>query len=311
MSITYDITDKLSVMARTGTDYFDELRIGKRAFSTQRFPFGQYREDKINFQETNTDFLITYQDLYSSDFGYSVSFGGNRMQQTRRYNRISANQLSVPGIYNFENSRIPLNQTQFNFERRINSLYGTAQLSYKNAVFLDISGRNDWSSSLTNPEDPDNSNNSYFYPAVNLALMVNEFVDLPSSINFLKLRAGYGEVGGDTDPFRLANVFNFLTPWGSTQRVTESNQLANSDLRPERAKSFEVGADLRMFNNRLGFDIAYYNTDTEDQIFALSTPQSSGYSSRIVNAGSINSYGLEIQLNATPIKLANSFQWGC
>ncbi len=308
MSVTYDFTEKLSLMLRTGTDYFNDLRIGKRAFSTQRFPFGQYREDDITFQETNTDFLLTYKDLYSGDFGYSVSVGANRMQQDRRYTRIAANELSIPEVYNFENSRIPLAQTQENFERQINSVYGTAQLSWRNTVYLDISGRNDWSSSLTNPVDPDNSNNSYFYPAANLSFILNEIVALPSSVSFLKLRGGYGEVGGDTDPYRLTNVFGFLTPWGTQQRVTENNSLANPNLRPERAKSFEVGADVRFFNNRLGVDIAYYNTITEDQIFALSLPQSTGFSSQVVNAGKIESYGMEVQLNATPVQTQN-FRW--
>lgn len=307
MSATYDFSDKLSLMLRTGTDFFNELRIGKRAFSTQRFPFGQYREDNINFQETNSDILLTYQDLYSGDFGYSVSVGANRMQQTRRYLRISANQLSIPEVYNFENSRIPLNQTQYNTDKVINSVYGTAQFSWKNALFLDVSGRNDWSSALTLPDGT--GNNSYFYPAANLSWILNESLSLPASVTFLKLRAGYGEVGGDTDPYRLSNVFSFLTPWGSTQRVTENNSLANSDLRPERAKSIEIGGDIRFFDNRLGLDVAYYNTNTEDQIFALDIPQSTGYASRLVNAGKVNSYGLEIQLNATPVRLPNSLRW--
>ncbi|MEL6592820.1 MAG: TonB-dependent receptor, partial [Bacteroidota bacterium] len=298
---------KLSLQLRSGTDYFSEVRVGKRAFSTQRFPFGQYREDLINFQETNTDLLLTYQDLYSGDFGYSVSVGANRMDQNRRYLRISANQLSVPEVYNFENSRIPLTQTQFNTARRINSVYATAQFSFKNSLFLDVSGRNDWSSSLTLPDGT--GNNSYFYPAANLSAVISEMTDLPASITFLKLRAGYGEVGGDADPYRLTNVYNYLTPWGGTQRVTENNALANANLRPERARSFEAGVDFRMFDNRLGIDVAYFNTNVLDQIFALDIPQSTGFSSQIVNAGKINSYGFEVQLNATPIQRDNGFRW--
>ncbi|MEL6650341.1 MAG: SusC/RagA family TonB-linked outer membrane protein [Bacteroidota bacterium] len=307
MSVNYEFTDKLSLQLRSGTDYFSEVRVGKRAFSTQRFPFGQYREDLINFQETNTDLLLTYQDLYSGDFGYSVSVGANRMDQNRRYLRISANQLSVPEVYNFENSRIPLTQTQFNTARRINSVYATAQFSFKNSLFLDVSGRNDWSSSLTLPDGT--GNNSYFYPAANLSAVISEMTDLPASITFLKLRAGYGEVGGDADPYRLTNVYNYLTPWGGTQRVTENNALANANLRPERARSFEAGVDFRMFDNRLGIDVAYFNTNVLDQIFALDIPQSTGFSSQIVNAGKINSYGFEVQLNATPIQRDNGFRW--
>lgn len=307
MSATYEFTDKLSLMLRTGTDYFNELRVGKRAFSTQRFPFGQYREDHITFQETNTDALLTYQDLYRGDFGYSVSVGANRMTQDRRYLRISANQLSVPEVYNFENSRIPLNQTQFNTLRQINSVYATAQFSLKGALFLDVSGRNDWSSSLTRSDGT--GNNSYFYPAANLSAVISDLASMPSAITFFKLRAGYGEVGGDTDPYRLTNVYNYLTPWGSAQRVTENNNLANDELRPERAKSIEVGADIRFFDNRLGLDVAYYNTNTLDQIFALEVPQSTGYRSRVVNAGKVNSYGVEVQLNANPIRTSGGFRW--
>ena len=309
LSATYQFTPKFSLMLRSGTDFFNELRDSRRAFSSQRFPFGQYREDRIIFQETNSDFLFTYDDMNRGDFGFQVSVGGNRMVQNRQYLRISANQLSVPEVYNFENSRIPLNQTQFNLSRQINSLYGTAQFTYRNALYLDVSGRNDWASALTNPADPENSNNSYFYPAVNLAAVVNELVEMPSSITFLKLRAGYGEVGGDTDPYRLTNVFSYLPPWGATQRVTENNSLANGELRPERARSLEIGVDFRMFNNRLGIDLAYYNTNVEDQIFALDLPQSTGYSSRIVNAGRINSQGIEAILTARPIQSANGFNW--
>lgn len=309
MSATYQFTPKLSLMLRSGTDYFSELRASRRAFSTQRFPFGQYREDRIIFQETNSDFLFTYDDMNRGDFGYQVSFGGNRMIQNRQYLRIAANQLSVPEVYNFENSRITLNQTQYNLARQINSLYATAQFSYRNAIYLDLSGRNDWSSALTNPKDPENSNNSYFYPAANVAFVLNELMDMPSSITFLKLRAGYGQVGGDTDPYRLTNVYGYLTPWGSTQRVTENNSLADSELRPERSKSFEVGVDFRMFNNRLGLDVAYYNTNVEDQIFALDVPQSTGYSSKIVNAGLVNSQGVEAVLTARPVETTNGFNW--
>ncbi|MFK7925109.1 MAG: SusC/RagA family TonB-linked outer membrane protein [Bacteroidia bacterium] len=307
MSINYEFTDKLSLQVRSGTDYASEVRIGKRAFSTQRFPFGQYREDLINFQETNTDLLLTYQDLYSGDFGYSVSVGANRMDQNRRYLRISANQLSVPEVYNFENARIPLSQTQFNTSRRINSVYATAQFSFKGSLFLDVSGRNDWSSSLTLVDGT--GNNSYFYPAANLSVLISEMTEMPKAITFLKLRTGYGEVGGDADPYRLANVFNYLEPWGGTQRVTENNALANANLRPERARSFEAGIDVRFFDNRLGIDLAYYNTNVLDQIFALDIPQSTGFSSQIVNAGKINSNGVEVQLNASPIRRDGGFRW--
>jgi len=123
ISLTYDITDKLSLMLRTGTDYFDELRTAKRAFSTQRFPTGQYREDDIYYKEVNSDFLLTYQTELNSDLELKVSAGGQRRDVSQRYNRTSANQLSVPEVYNFGNSRIPLAATQFDSEKSEQSLW--------------------------------------------------------------------------------------------------------------------------------------------------------------------------------------------
>ena len=241
--VTYDFTDNLQLMLRSGTDFFNELRMNRRAFSTQRYPFGQYREDKIFFEERNTDFLLTYNKDVNEDFDFTVSLGGNRRDLTDRYNRTSANQLSIPEVYNFENSRIPLATTQFDQRKQVNSLYGFANLSYKGVLFLDVTGRNDWSSTL--PAD----NNSYFYPSVSASAIMTDIFDVSSTsfLSFAKLRASWAQVGNDTDPYQLRNVFNFQEPFGSTQRVTESSIIANSDLKPERQTSVEIGTDLRFF----------------------------------------------------------------
>ncbi|MDN5204958.1 SusC/RagA family TonB-linked outer membrane protein [Fulvivirgaceae bacterium BMA10] len=305
ISLTYDITDELSFMVRTGTDFFNELRVGKRAFSTQRFANGQYREDDIYFNEANTDFLLTYNKEINNDFQLSVSAGGNRRDVTDRYKRTSANELSIPNIYNFENSRIPLALTQSNAKKRVNSLYGFANLSYKNMVFLDITGRNDWSSTL--PKD----NNSYFYPSVSLSGILTDILSVSSSsaLSFAKLRLGWAQVGNDTEPYRLRNVFNFQQPFGSTQQVSESGTINNSNLKPEQLTSFEVGADLRFFNGRLGLDVTYYKTSSKNQILNLPLDITSGYNSRIVNAGKIENSGIELMLTGTPVQISNGFRW--
>ncbi len=305
VSLTYDITDKLSLLLRSGTDFFNELRMGKRAFSTQRFANGQYREDDIFYKEVNSDFLLSYDTELNADWDLKVSAGGQRRDVTERYNRTSANQLSVPEVYNFGNSRIPLATTQFDSEKRVNSLYGFVNLAYKNMIFLDLTGRNDWSSTL--PED----NNSYFYPSVSVSGILSDIFQVPSSsaLSFAKLRVGWAQVGNDTDPYRLFNIFEFQQPFGTTQMVSESGTINNSELKPEEQTSFEVGTDVRFFNGRLGLDFTWYTTTSKNQILQLPLDITSGYASRIINAGEIKNQGIEVTLNATPIILSNGFRW--
>lgn len=301
--VDIDITPSLSLMLRTGVDYFSELRASRRAYSTQRFAKGQYREDDIFFKEQNTDFLLQYNKALNEDFTMGLSLGGNTREEENRYKRISANSLSVPGIYNFENSAEPLSKTQFNDKRKINSLYAFANFSYKNFLFLDITGRNDWSSTL--PKD----NNSYFYPSVGLSAIVSDMVELPEMFSFVKLRGGWAVVGNDTDPYALRNTFSFNEPFGNFQRVSASDILRNENLKPEEASSTEVGADIRFFNNRLGFDVTYYKSIVKNQILTLPVSNTSGFGSRIINAGEIENTGFEVVLNAKPIKSESGFTW--
>ncbi len=210
ISLTYDFTDNLSLMVRSGTDFYRELRDRKRAFSTQRFPFGMYREDNIFFEERNTDFLLSYNKAVDDTWTLGASFGGNRMDQTYEYNELVAPQLSIPEVYNFGNSRVALQAEEFIKRKRINSLYGLANIGYKNVLFLDLTARNDWSSTL--PTD----NNSYFYPSVSASAVVSDMVELPSVFAFAKLRASWAQVGNDTDPYSLRNVYRYLQPFGES-----------------------------------------------------------------------------------------------
>ncbi len=305
IKLTYDITDDLNLMIRTGTDYSSELRTGKRAFSSQRFANGQFREDNLFFKEINTDLLLNFNKTINNDFSFSVSAGVNRRDVEDRYKRTSANALSIPNVYNFENSLIPLAINQFNSEKRVNSVYGFANLSFKNMIFLDVTGRNDWSSTL--PAD----NNSYFYPSVSLSGIVTDLLDISaaSPLSFAKVRLGWAQVGNDTDPYRLRDVFNFQQPFGATPIASESGTINNSALKPEQVSSFEIGADLRFFGGRIGVDITYYRSESRNQILNLPVDITSGYNSRIINAGKIENKGVEIMLNATPVKINEDFQW--
>lgn len=303
-SATYKITDDLSLMLRAGRDFFSEYRFIKRAFSTQRFPNGQYREDKINFQETNLDFLLTYNKDITEKFGLSANVGGNRMVQKNHFNSLMTNKLLLPGIYSFNNADGALVQRIDRPEKQINSFYGFAQASYDKKIFLDLTARNDWSSTLPA------QNNSYFYPSASLSMILSDMLNIPndSPISFAKLRAGWAQVGSDTSPYRLQDPFILGTPVGSNPTASPANSLSNFDLKPEIQTSWEVGTDLRLFNNRIGLDATYYNSISENQILAIALPPTSGKTSRVINAGKIKNYGVELLLNATPVETSD-FSW--
>lgn len=303
LRVDFKLTDELSLMIRSGLDLFNELRVGKRAFSTQRFARGQYREDDIYFMEQNTDFLLTYNKDINSVFQFGASIGGNLRQEENRYKRVSANALSVPGIFNFGNAAEPLSKNQFNDEREVQSLYGFFNLSYKNILFLDVTGRNDWSSTL--PSD----NNSYFYPSVGLSAIISDMVELPAMFSFAKLRAGWAIVGNDTDPYSLINTFKFEEPFGNAQQVSASDVLRNANLKPEESNSIEFGADIRLFKGRLGLDATYYQANTKNQILTLPVSYTSGFESRIINAGEIENKGVELVLNGQIVQSQNGFNW--
>ncbi|WP_439482419.1 SusC/RagA family TonB-linked outer membrane protein [Cyclobacterium plantarum] len=299
----YKILDKLNLMVRTGLDQYNDLRDRKRAFSTMRFPLGSYREDAVYFSERNTDFLLTYSETENVKWSYSLSLGGNQMVQENRFTRTMAPQLLIPGIYNFTNTAVNLQVDHMVSEKRINSIYGFSQIGYNNILFLDITGRNDWSSTLPV------GNNSYFYPSATMSGIISDMVTLPEAVSFFKVRAAYAEVGNDTNPYSLTNVFNPATAWGSIQSKTESNRLANASLKPERTGSFEIGADLRLLKGRLGLDFTYYDNRTRNQIIPIELDISTGYASRIINAGEIQNNGVELVLSGSPIQKVNGLKW--
>ena len=303
LSATYKFTDELTLMVRSGNDLYNDLRDRRRAFSTQRFPLGMYREDAVFFEERNTDFLLSYNKNVNDDWAFGLSLGGNQMRQYNRFQSTIAPQLLIPGIYNFSNSAVQLQVNQSRSEKRINSLYGYGQVAFKNMIFLDVTGRNDWSSTL--PID----NNSYFYPSVTLSAVVSDMFDMPDFLSFAKVRAAYAEVGNDTDPYSLSNVYGSGTAWGSVQSKSESSVLRNAELKPERTSSYEVGVDLRFFEGRLGVDFTHYDNKTSNQIIPITLDIASGYSSRIINAGEIQNYGQELMLIGTPIQKENGLRW--
>lgn len=305
VSLTYDFTDELSLMLRAGTDASNEFRARRRAYSTQRFQRGSYREERIGFTELNTDFLLNYKKVLNQSFDLNLGLGGNAMRQVGRFSDVIAPELAVPGIYTLSNSRVALqNLTNTPFtEKRINSLYATGQLGYNNYLFLDVSARNDWSSTL--PSD----SRSYLYYAANVSAVITDALKIQSDVlSFAKLRFGVAQVGNDTDPYQLATIYNAQQPVLGGPSYSESSVLVNANLKPEISTSIETGFDVRFFHNRVGLDFTYYNTQSKNQILPIPLTNTSGYSARIINAGLIENQGVEMTLNITPIR-KRDFSW--
>ncbi len=304
MSATYQFTDWLSLMVRSGTDYNTELRDRRRAWSTQRFPLGSYREEKVTFQETNLDFLLNVSKELSTDINFSAYVGGNLMKQVSTYSDVFAPELTVPGIYSINNSRVAIQASAFNYERRINSLYASVQASFRNYLFLELTARNDWSSTLPS------ANWSYFYPSASVSAVLTDIFQVTGGpLSFAKIRVGLAGVGSDTQVYRLANTFSSQTAAQGIPAYTESSTINNAQLLPEQSRSIEVGADLRFLNDRIGLDVSYYLTRTENQTIPVPLSITTGYNSRIINAGLVENKGVEVMLNIVPIKLNNSLKW--
>ncbi|QRR00407.1 SusC/RagA family TonB-linked outer membrane protein [Dyadobacter sandarakinus] len=312
ISLKYDFADWLSLQLRAGTDFNNELRKRRRAFSTQRFPFGSYREERVRNGESNFDFLLSANKEFSENFSFGANIGANRQIANTNNLEVTAPQLLIPGIYSFNNTRVALVSSIDDINKVINSVYGSVQLGYKNWLFLDVTARNDWSTALTLPAMADSLGqtiNSYFYPSASLSAVVSDVVTLPSWFSYAKLRTSLAQVGNDTDPYRFTAGYGRDNPWGDYPIYTSTPSLVNYNLKPEISTSFEVGTELRFLKSRAGLDFTFYNINTRNQILpSVPVSVTSGYSNRIVNAGEIRNYGFEVMLSGTPVQTQN-FRW--
>ncbi|MAZ28921.1 MAG: SusC/RagA family TonB-linked outer membrane protein [Cytophagaceae bacterium] len=302
IAATYDLNENLSLKVRTGLDTYNDDREFRRAVSTNANPFGSYREDNVRFMEMNTDFLLTYQDKINDSWSYTLTAGANRLDQKIHYAYAEASQLALPEIYTLANSRAPLKGNSENYNKRINSIYGTANLAYENELYVDLTYRNDWSSTL-----PD-GNNSFGYYSAGLSYVASNSFDLPDAISFLKFRLSAASVGNDTDPFQNTQTFQFNGNYGSNFRVTNETVLKNTNLKPERLDAYEAGLEAWFLNGKLQFEGSVYQNVSKDQIISRPVSNASGFASFNENGGKIRTRGLELMLSATPVK-NEDFTW--
>jgi len=303
VELNYKIIEGLSANFRTGNDYYTDRRKIKIAYGTNGTPFGSYEEDAYTFNENNTEGRLDYTKKLNKDFNLDILLGGNIRTTTFENNDQLASKLAVNGLYTLSNSRDPLISSNIYTKQKIYSAFSSAQLGFRNYAYLNLTARNDWSSTLPA------ANRSYFYPSVNGSLILSEAFDIKNDVlTFAKLRGGWSKVGKDASPYQLINSYGFIAPFNSNPQQYANSIFLNTDLKPETTTSTEAGVELGLFNNRLRFDFSIYNTNSVDQILNLDVSTSTGYSQKLVNGGTINNKGLEVQLGLVPVKTEN-FTW--
>ncbi|GAC1586379.1 MAG: SusC/RagA family TonB-linked outer membrane protein [Chitinophagaceae bacterium] len=304
-SLKYAISPQCNATVRTGTDFYEDHREGHRAFTTVRFPTGGFRMDNVSYFENNTDFLLSYKKKPGKMFNFNASAGGNRFMQNITYTRDIANSLITPGLYNFSNAQSQLPTLYQKFDKEVYSLYAFGDFDYKEKLFLNITARNDHSSTLPS------GNNSLFYPSASLSAVISDMAKLPSAISYMKLRLSAAQVGRDADPYSISNTYITNTPFSSYPLTTGNPVLANSNLKPSSTTTTEAGIELRFLNNQIGLDATVYNSDTRNEVVQLPIPVSTGYTNTFVNGASINNKGIEVMLSATPFQShkTGGFNW--
>lgn len=297
VSLKYAPTNWFDIELRGGTDYYTTTKNEKVYAGGNTSPRGLYNEGSETFYENNYSFLATARkDNLLDRLGGFVTFGGNLMMQQRTKMNASAGELLVPDLFSLNNGINKPTVTSELIRRKMNSLYGSLQLNWDGYLFLDVTARNDWSSTMSK------DNRSYFYPSVSLSGVISDMLpkiggNMPEWFTFAKVRASYAEVGNDLDPYQLYNNYTVGKDENGNTTAAPGQILFDSSVRSELIKSWEAGLDVRFLQNRLGLDFAWYKTNATRQLLNLPLDPFAGYSSRKVNAGNIQNEGLDISLN--------------
>lgn len=300
-----ELMKNLTLTLRSGIDLSDEFRTQRKPKMTFRWENGFYREQSLSFYEANSDFLLQYSNYFLNErLSVTGSFGGNNMVTQYKRNRVQLDELDIPDVYHTSNVPSGINPTPANYrsKKMINSLYSFFSLGWDDTYFLDITGRNDWSSTLSRGYW------SFFYPSVSGSILVSELLDFERNapgINFTKLRLSWANVGNDTDPYTLDQVYSQSAISGG---YGLPGTILDPRIKPENIESWELGLEARFLNNRLGFDFTLYNTSATNQIVSVDIDPIVGASAMRINAGEITNEGIEVAFNLVPVRTPN-FSW--
>jgi len=297
-SIDVKFTDHLSAMLRCGVDLAADFRTQRKASFSYSYYNGMYKEQTIKEFLNNDDLLINYNNNWGN-WDLKATLGGSIYVNNYDNVQVVVNRLDEPNVFILQNSLDQLVVRGGRRDKKIYSVFGTASLSYKGMVFLDVTGRNDWSSTLPA------GNRSYFYPSVSTSVLLNKLFKMSKNIDILKLRASWANVGNDTQPYNTTLTYsNSVFP---SSYITPST-LKNPDLKPENVASYEVGIQFAAFKKRISADLALYKTITTDQIIAVPSDYITGANSRYINAGKVTNSGIELTLGGTPV-YSKDFKW--
>ncbi|MEP2774251.1 MAG: SusC/RagA family TonB-linked outer membrane protein [Fulvivirga sp.] len=322
VNFSYDFTDWLTASYKVGVNQYTDNRFQTvAAGSVGRNGIGEIINDQYFWQEIESNFLITISKDLSEDIDLTATVGQNFNQRRFDNQTVTGTSIVSRGIVDLGNTANLVSPGDLgDSKRRLIGLFGDISLGYKDFVFLNLTGRNDWSSTL--PEE----NRSFFYPAVSSSFIFTDAFDIGGNIlTFGKLRAGWSKVGNDAAPYSIDPIFVTNSALGNNSNTlafplntstatnvssaTQGNVLGNPALTPEFTEEIELGTSLQFFDNRVGLDFTYYDRTTTDQIISVTVPAESGFTSQVTNVGEITNEGVEIGLDLTPISLANGFKW--
>ena len=301
-SLYFNPLDWLKIEGRLGFDYYNSRMFEKQYYNPDD-PEGAFYSTDIANTELNADVIASANKTFG-DFNLTAILGANYRDAQYLYEQMGADALVVPGVYTIGGRGGDAVTSMDHSHIRSNSVYGNFSLGFKNMLYLDASARNDWSSTIRQ---------AFFYPSVSLSWIVTEsFPALKQGnvLSFWKLRGGIAQVGSATSAYRNAYYYYPAgAAFNGVAQMYKSFSLPNFDLRPEKVTSWEVGTEIGMFDDRLHLDVAYYQKKTEDQILSITTDNTVGFGSMLVNAGRIDNKGVEIQLTADIIRNNNGFNW--
>ncbi|WP_020605476.1 SusC/RagA family TonB-linked outer membrane protein [Spirosoma spitsbergense] len=330
-SLNYTIAPGLDATLRTQVSTWNLLRTEKMPYSATAYgreeARGDYREDRRNLLDNNTDLLIKYNRKVIPALSINAIAGGNLRVYNYNSNFTSTNYLNVPGVYTFANSANPLVASSYLADMRVLSAYYSADFTLRDFVTLSTTGRVDKLSTLPK------GNNTFFYPSVALSTVISDYVQLPAAVSFLKVRGsfanvkdaltqstigipqfplGYGEQyqsAYDGPTYQNSAVYGTPLTYNNQPSAYYTNTLNNPNIKPNSTSQFETGLDVRFLNNRLTFDAAYYISNDGPRIFNLPISETTGYSSLLVNGIKTQKKGVELSLTGQALRNANGLNW--
>lgn len=302
-SLSYDFSSALKFILRASYEGSFTTNSEKSYYNTYRDPQGRYTVGQGNSQLLAGDFLMSYNREINKNWNFNVNLGGDARRTNGTYVSASTGTMMiVPNFFTISNTSLPVTVYSPESSIETHSLYAFGHLGFKNALFLDITGRNDWSSTL--PAE----SRSYFYPSVGMSAVLSDLFPVVHKVfSFAKIRASWAKVGSSA-PFGLLQRTATFTAGGNNGFLTLSNSLPNMHLKPESSDAIELGLDMRFFGGRLGFDISGYKTNTSNQLFTIALPIASGASTYFTNGGNVQNKGLEVLVTSTPVK-TSLFRW--